>query len=92
MQGLQFDTAKTEAVIFTPRKRYRKHLRHKLTPKRRVRHESIQFNTNATHWLAVWMNADLTFKEHNNGCMKKPEELQPGSESRQRHTVLFLRA
>jgi len=65
-RGLQFDTAKTEAALFTRRRGGRKHLRPKLTAKIRVRTGSIRFNSQATHWLGVWMDAHLTFKEHHN--------------------------
>jgi hypothetical protein len=70
-RGLQFDTAKTEAALFTRRRGHRKHLRPKLTAKIRVRNESVRFNAQATRWLGVWMDAHLTFKEHHNRCMKK---------------------
>jgi len=70
-RGLQFDTAKTEVALFTRRRGHRKHLRPKLTAKRRVRNESVRFNAQATRWLGMWMDAHLTFKEHHNRCMKK---------------------
>jgi len=70
-RGLQFDTAKTEAALFTRRRGHRKHLRPKLTAKIRVGNGSIRFNAQATPWLGVWMDAHLTFKEHHNRCMKK---------------------
>jgi len=69
-RGLQFDTAKTEAALFTARRGHRKHLRPKLTAKIRVGSRSIRFNAQATHWLGVWMDAHLTFKEHHIRCMK----------------------
>jgi hypothetical protein len=63
-RGLQFDPAKTEAALFTCRRRHRKHLRPKLTANIRVGNRSIQFNTQATLWLGVWMDTHLTFTEH----------------------------
>jgi hypothetical protein len=68
-RGLQFDRAKTEAAQFTPRRGHRKHLRAKLTAKIRVRSGVIPFNTQATGWLGVWMDAHLTFKKQHNRCM-----------------------
>jgi len=70
-RGLQFDTAKTEAALFTRRRGHRKHLQPKLTAKIRVGNESVRFNAQATHWLGVGMDAHLMFKEHHNRCMKK---------------------
>ena len=63
-QGLQFDTAKTEAALFTRRRGHKKHLRPKLTAKIRVGDGFIRFNRQATRWLGVWMDAHLTLKEH----------------------------
>jgi len=69
--GLQFDTAKTEAALFTRRRGHWKHLRPRLGAKIRVGSGSTRFNAQATRWLGVWMDAHLTFKEHDNQCMKK---------------------
>jgi len=70
-RGLEFDTARTEAALFTRTRGHRKHLSPKLTAKIRVGNRSIQFNAQATRWLGVWMDAHLTFKEHHNRCMKQ---------------------
>jgi hypothetical protein len=68
---LQFNTAKTEAAQFTRRRGHRKHRYPKLTVKIRVGSGVIQFNTQVTHWLGVWIYAHLMFKEQHNRCMKK---------------------
>jgi hypothetical protein len=47
-QGLQFDTAKMEAALFTCRRGHRKLLWPKLTAKIRVGNGFIRFNTQAT--------------------------------------------
>jgi len=70
-RGLQLDTAKTEAVLFTRRRGHRKHLWPKLTAMIRVGNGIIRFNTQVTRCLGVWMDAHLTFKEQHNRCMKK---------------------
>jgi len=70
-RGLQFDTAKTAAALFPCRPGHRKHVRPKLTAKKRVRTGSIRFTAQATRWLGVWMDVHLTLKEHHNQCMKK---------------------
>jgi hypothetical protein len=68
---LQFDTAKTEAALFTRRRGHKKHLRPKLPAKIRVGNGFVRFYREATRWLGVWMDAHLTFKEHQSRCMKK---------------------
>ena len=67
---LQFDTAKTEAALFTRKRGHRKHLRPKLTAMIRVGNGSIRFNAQVTRWLGIWIDTHLTFKEHHNRCMK----------------------
>jgi len=70
-RGLQFDTAKTEAALFTRRRGHRRNLQPKLTAKIRVGNGSIRSNAQATRRLGVWMDGHLSFKEHYNRCMKK---------------------
>jgi len=70
-RGVQFDTAKTEAALFTRRPGHRKHLRPILYGKIRVGNGSIRFNAQPTCSLGVWMDAHLTFKEHHDRCMTK---------------------
>ena len=70
-QGLQLETATTEAALFTCRRGHRKHLQPELTAKIRVRNGYIRFNAQATRWLGVCMDTHLTFKEHHIRCMKK---------------------
>jgi hypothetical protein len=70
-QGIQFDTAKMEAALFMCRRGHKKHLWPKLTAKIKIGNGFIRFTKQATRWLAVWIDAHLTFKEHHNRCMKK---------------------
>jgi hypothetical protein len=70
-RDLQFDTAKTEAALFTRRGGHQKHLRPKVTEKSNVGDGFVRFNKEATRWLGVWMDPDLRFTEHHNRCMKK---------------------
>jgi len=70
-RGLQFDTVKNEAALFTRRPGHSIHLRPKLNAIIRVGNGIIRFNTQATRLLGVWMDAHLTFKEQHNRCMKK---------------------
>jgi hypothetical protein len=68
---MEFDAAKTEAALFTRRRGHKKHLRPKLNAIIRVRNGFVRFGREATRWLGVWMDAQLTFKEHHNQGMKK---------------------
>jgi hypothetical protein len=70
-RDLQFDTAKTEAALFTCRRGHKNHLRLKLTAKIKVADGFVRFNKDVTRWLGVWMDAHPTFKENHNRCMKK---------------------
>jgi len=56
--GVAFDQGKTEAVLFKKKKRG--------TPTATVRvgMNDIPFNTEATRWLGVWLDSQLTLKEH----------------------------
>jgi len=68
---LQFDTAKTEAALFTRKQGQKKHLRLEPTARIKVGNGFIRFNKEATRWLGIWMDVNLIFKEHHNRCMKK---------------------
>jgi hypothetical protein len=70
-RDLQFDTAKTEAALFTRRRSHKKHLRPKLTAKIKVGNGFVRLNKEVTRWLRVWMDAHVTFKEHHNLCINK---------------------
>ena len=77
-QGLQFDTAKTQAALFMRRRGHRSNLRPKLTEMIRVGSGVIRFNTQATRCLGVWMDAHLTFKDQHNRFMKKARAAEAG--------------
>jgi len=68
---LPFNTTKTEGALFTCRRDHTKLIRQKLTAKIKVRNGYIQFNKHAPHWLGIWMEAHLRFKQHYNRCIKK---------------------
>jgi hypothetical protein len=52
-RDLQFDTAKTDAALFTDRRGHKKHLCPKLTTKIKVGDGFVRFNKEATWWLGV---------------------------------------
>jgi hypothetical protein len=70
-RDLQFDTARTEAALFTRRRSHKMHLLPKLTSKIKLGNSFVRFNNEATRWLGVWIDAHLTFKEHHLQCTKK---------------------
>jgi len=59
-RDLQFDTAKTEAALFTRRRGHKKHLWPKLTAKIKVGNGFVLFNKESTQWVGVWIDAHLT--------------------------------
>jgi len=63
--GVAFDHGKTEAVIFW---RKRKAAEAKATVK--VGGNEVPFNKEATRWLRVWLDSQLTLKEHHTTRLK----------------------
>jgi len=61
----------TQAALFTRRHGHTDYLWPQLTAKITVGNGVIQFNTQVTCWLGVWMDAHLKFKEQHNRFMKK---------------------
>jgi len=58
-RDIQFDTAKTEAALFTCRGGHKNHLRPKLTVRFKVGDGFVRFNKETTRLLGVWMDAHL---------------------------------
>jgi ribonuclease HI len=58
--GVAFDHGKTEAAIFWRKKRKGAKTRVKV----KVGDEEIPFNKEATRWLGVWLDSQLTLREH----------------------------
>jgi hypothetical protein len=75
-RDLLFDTAKTDAELFTPRRGQKKHPGVELTSKIMVGNAFVRFNNEATQSLGVWMDTHLTFKEHHNQCMKNARDAE----------------
>ena len=70
--NVEFDLAKTEAIIFSRRKD---------RPDRgaariRIGTEKIGFNMNATRWLGVWMDSKINLREHHNICRNKAKGVE----------------
>ena len=62
--GVTFDRAKTKAMFLYKRRR-------KPTESVRVGGHEVSFNQHATRWLGVWIDSELTLKEHRSARMKK---------------------
>ena len=58
--GVAFDHGKTEAAIFWRKKRKGTQTEAKV----RVGDKEVSFNRAATRWLGVWLDSQLTLKEH----------------------------
>ena len=58
---LQFDHAKTEAVVFTKQRKIQTQIRR---AKIRICDHSLSFNVEATRWLGFWLDSALTFRTH----------------------------
>jgi len=58
--GVEFDRGKTEAVIFWRKKRKGTQTEARV----KVGDKEVSFNRAATRWLGVWLDSQLTLKEH----------------------------
>ena len=72
--NVEFDLAKTEAIIFSRRK----DRPDREAARIRIGTEKIGFNMNATRWLGVWMDSKINLREHHNICMKKAQGVEAG--------------
>ena len=62
--GVAFDYGKTEAALFRKKRKAP-------TATVAVGTNDVPFNKEATQWLGVWLNAQLTLKEHHSTRMKE---------------------
>ena len=67
---VQFEAAKTEAVLFT-RKRGRELRDQTQRARIAVGDYRVSFNHEATRWLGIWLDAGLTLKTHYQTCLRK---------------------
>ena len=68
--AVTYDTAKTEAILFS--KSYRQRLNRQIRETRiRVEDEIIMFNKKATQWLGVWLDSQLKFTAHINERIRR---------------------
>jgi len=69
--GMAFDHGKTEAAIF-----WRKKIKGTRTEaKVRVGDKEVSFNRAATRWLGVWLDSQLTLKEHHATRLKSGQNV-----------------
>ena len=72
---VEFDLQKTEAVLFSRRKNNRARAP-RLAQTIRVGHADIKYNKEATRWLGVWLDSQLSFAAHHNVMMRKARAAQ----------------
>jgi ribonuclease HI len=70
---VEFDIAKTEAVLFTRRRNDRLP---RLAQRIKVGRHEVRYNKDATRWLGIWLDSQLTFAEHHNVMMRKARGAQ----------------
>jgi hypothetical protein len=68
--AIQFDTEKTEAVLFT-RKRGKELKNQVQRAKIQIQGHEVLFNSEATRWLGVWLDKGLTLKAYYHTCLRK---------------------
>lgn len=59
--GVAFEPAKTEAILFS---RNRRHWRERAREKITVGSRQVPFNAKATRWLGIYLDSRLRFSEH----------------------------
>jgi len=64
--GVAFDHGKTEAALFWRKKRKET----ETSAKMKMGDKEIPFNKEATRWLGVWLDSQLTLKEHHTTRLK----------------------
>ena len=72
--AVSFDTAKTEAILLSGRRKCKT----PAAPPRGIEVEgrTVHFNKQATRWLGVWLDSQLTLKDHHDVRMKKARNAQ----------------
>lgn len=65
---LQFDHGKTEAVVFTKKRKLRAQIRNSNI---QIGGHLIKFNNEATRWLGFWLDSALNFRYHKEVCIQK---------------------
>jgi hypothetical protein len=70
---VEFDLKKTEAIVLARRRRDKAP---KLAQRIRIGTNEICYNKEATRWLRVWIDGQLTFATHHNTMMTKALQAQ----------------
>jgi Reverse transcriptase (RNA-dependent DNA polymerase) len=61
LNNVKFNIEKTEAILFTKKRKIRQNL---LNYNIKIQSHNIKFNKEATRWLGIWLDADLSLKKH----------------------------
>lgn len=70
---LQFDHDKTEAVVFTKRRKSKSEI---VRVTLMIKDQIINFNKEATRWLGVWLDAALSFRTHKDVYLNKARKAE----------------
>ena len=64
MRDVEFESRKTEAILFS---RNRRHWKNRTggSTQIRLQDRTVPYNRKATRWLGVWLDSRLSWKEHN---------------------------
>ena len=68
-----FDIDKTEAVLFTKKRKIRRNIRRY---KLEIQGQTIPFNQEATRWLGIWLDTGLELKEHYKIRLQKAQQTE----------------
>jgi Reverse transcriptase (RNA-dependent DNA polymerase)/Endonuclease-reverse transcriptase len=73
LNNVKFDIEKTEAVLFTKKRKIRQNL---LNYNIKIQSHNIKFNKEATRWLGIWLDAGLSLKEHRQIRLQKAQKAE----------------
>ena len=71
--NVTFDVDKTEAVLFTKKRKIRQILSNYNI---KIQSHAIKFNREATRWLGIWLDAGLSLKEHRQIRLQKAQKAE----------------
>jgi Reverse transcriptase (RNA-dependent DNA polymerase) len=73
LNNVKFDVEKTEAVLFTKKRKIRQNL---INYNIKIQSYNIKFNKEATRWLGIWLDAGLSLKEHRQIRLQKAQRAE----------------
>ena len=71
---VQFETAKTEAILFSRKRKHRRCQR-----SIRVGNQMVRFPPDATRWLGIWLDSALMLHPYGGSHDRSPDQLMTGA-------------